>query len=141
MKEFPFNIKEGLTKGLRRFSTNPINSQFLVELHNLAPSDQGLEPHETMTSMNATGVTWGGVGAKDAAVTTVDITISIVEYVDEDVDVAGASVYIDNVYAGITDADGELDVTVTKGGHTIKVVALGYTDTDVDGLINDYFTA
>ena len=139
MKEFPFNIKEGLTKGLRRFSTNPMNSQFMVELHNLAPSDQGLEPHETITSLNATGVTWGGVGAKAAITDTADITISLKDYIDED-DIADAAIYIDGIYIGVTDADGELDVVgVTLGGHTLRVVATGYVDSEDDDLLNDYF--
>ena len=141
MREFPFTFKEGFVRGLRRFQTNPINIQSLTELHNMAPDVDGLTPHQVITSLNASGETWGGVGAKDAISDTVDITISIVEYVDEDVDVAGASVFIDGVFAGSTDNNGELDVTVTVGGHAIKVLATGYIDSDVDGLINDYFTA
>lgn len=139
MKEFDYSFREGLLKGLRRFSTNPVNEEALVELHNLAPGDQGLEPHEALTSMDASGVTWGGLGEKAAAADTRDITISIVDYVDNDVDVVGASVYVDSVLVGTTDANGEVDVTLSVGGHAIRVVAAGYVDSDSDDLLNDYF--
>lgn len=139
MKEFPFTFKEGFTRGLRRFDTNPINSQSLTELHNMAPDVGGLTPHQLVISLNATGVAWGGVGAKASAVILRDITISIKAYVD-DSDIANASVYIDDVYVGVTDADGEINVSdVTVGGHALKVTATGYVDSDDDDLLNDYF--
>lgn len=139
MKEYSFLFNEGLTKGLRRYSNNPINAQTLTELHNLEPSELGLEPHETLINLDASNVDWGGMGAKAAITDTSDITISIVDYVDEDVDIAGASVYIDDVLMGTTDANGEIDLTLTVGGHTIRVTAAGYVDSDADDLLNDYF--
>ena len=139
MREFPFTFKEGFVKGLRRFLANPINSEALVELHNLAPMVGGLEPHQVITSLDADSITWGGIGAKDAVSGTSDITIAIIDYVDED-DIEGASVYIDDVLVGVTDANGELDVTgVAVGGHSLKVTKTGYVDSDADDLLNDYF--
>jgi hypothetical protein len=138
MKEYTFTFKEGLTKGLRRFSNTPRNAQSLVELHNLAPSDLGIEPHEALISLDDTAA-FGGIGAKAAITNTSDITIAIQDYVDSSVDIAGASVYIDDVLVGTTDANGEIDLTLTVGGHSIKVTAAGYVDSDTDDLLNDYF--
>ena len=49
MREFEFSIVEGLTKGLRRFSTVSRNVETLIECHNWAPTDEGLEVHEAIT--------------------------------------------------------------------------------------------
>lgn len=62
MKEFEYNLTEALSKGLRRFETNPRNELSLVECHNLMPTEAGLEPHERITSLNADGISWGGQG-------------------------------------------------------------------------------
>lgn len=139
MREDTYVFSEGLTKGLRRFKTNPINNESLIELHNLSPEKLGIEAHEALTNLNASGISWGGIGSKAAITDTRDITISISDYVTEG-DVAGASVYIDDVLQGTTDANGEIDITgITVGGHTIKVTAAGYVDSDDDDLLNDYF--
>lgn len=139
MREYDFTFDEGLTKGLRRFSANPTNAQALVELFNLAPSTLGLEAHETLTNLNEDDIEWGGLGAKAGATDTRDITIAVADYVEDDVDIEGAEVYIDEVLMGTTDENGELDVTLTVGGHSIRVVAAGYVDSDQDDLLNDYF--
>lgn len=140
MREYNFTFEEGLTKGLRRFSANPTNEQALVELHNLAPAEQGLETHETIVSMDADNIEWGGLGAKAAVTDTSDVTISIVDYVDENTEIEGASVYIDDVLMGTTDENGEIDLTLTVGTHSIRVTAAGYVDSDEDDLINDYIS-
>lgn len=46
MREGDYMFDEGLVKGLRRFETNLRNVQSLLECHNWAPAEQGLEPHE-----------------------------------------------------------------------------------------------
>jgi len=139
MKEYSFIFDEGLTKGLRRFSANPTNEQTLIELFNLAPSPLGLEAHETLTNLNADDIEWGGLGAKAEVTDTRDITISIRDYVDDDINIEGAEVYIDDSLIGTTDENGEIDAIVTVGGHSIRVVAAGYVDSDQDDLLNDYF--
>ena len=139
MKEYSFVFDEGLTKGLRRFSANPTNEPTLVELFNLAPSPLGLEAHETLTSLNEDDVSWGGIGTKAPVTDTREITIAIADYVDEDTVIEGAEVYIDGELMGTTDENGELDVTLTVGGHSLRVVAAGYVDSDEDDLLNDYF--
>ena len=138
MREFEFTFDEGLKHGLRRFANNPRNAQSLVECHNLAPNDQGLELHEAVTDLNATGVTWGGLGQWSAASDTRDITIHVSDYIDAS-ELQTVSVYIDDVLKGTTDANGELDVDdVEVGGHILKLTKTGYLDSDADTLLNDY---
>jgi len=138
MREFEFTFDEGLKHGLRRFSNSPRGEQALVECHNLAPADQGLELHEAVTDLNATGVTWGGLGQFSAAAATRDITIHIADYIDAS-ELQTVSVYIDDVLKGTTDANGELDVDdVAVGGHALKLTKTGYLDSDADVLLNDY---
>ena len=137
MKEFPFTFAEGLTKGLRRFRTNPRNNQSLTELHNLAPSELGLEPHEFLTSMDASDITWGGHGAKAIVTSAREITIDITDYVDAE-DIEDAYVWVDGVLMGQTDENGEIDITTTTGNHALVVTKTGYLDSGDDDLLNDY---
>ena len=51
MKEFKENFEEGLTKGLRRFKTNPRNNQALLECHNWEPTEKGLKPREDLEGL------------------------------------------------------------------------------------------
>lgn len=51
MKEFKENFDEGLTKGLRRFKTNPRNNQALLECHNWEPTERGLKPREDLEGL------------------------------------------------------------------------------------------
>lgn len=48
MREGDYIFEDGLTKGLRRFDSNPRNEQTLVECHNWMPIEQGLEAHEVV---------------------------------------------------------------------------------------------
>ena len=138
MREFEFTFDEGLKHGLRRFSNNPRGEQNLVECHNIAPAEQGPELHEAVIDLNASGVTWGGLGQFSAASATRDITIHIADYIDT-TELEDVSVYIDNVLKGTTDASGELDIDdVAVGGHTLKLTKTGYLDSDADTLLNDY---
>lgn len=138
MKEFEFTFKEGLTKGLRRFTTGPREEQDLVECHHLVPTEKGLGLHEAVVDLNAASVTWGGLGKWTAADATRDITIHIADYIDA-AELQTVSVYIDSVLKGTTDANGELDVDgVAVGGHTLKLTKTGYLDSDADTLLNDY---
>lgn len=138
MKEFELTFDEGLRHGLRRFSTNPRNEQGLVECHNIAPTEASPGLHEAVTDLNASGITWGGLGQWSAAGGTRDITVYITDYVDSS-ELENVSVYIDDVLKGTTDANGELDVDdVEVGGHTLKLTKTGYLDSDADTLLNDY---
>jgi len=138
MKAFQFVFGEGLTKGLRRFSSNPRNNQNLVECHNAMPNEDGLVPHVVITSLDADDISWGGEGKLTAYSPTRTITINITDYVSE-ADVAGASVYLDGTLQGTTDANGEIDLSdVAIGTHTLKVTKTGYVDSDEDELLNDY---
>jgi len=138
MKAFQFVFDEGLTKGLRRFSSNPRNNQNLVECHNAMPNEDGLVPHVVITSLDADDISWGGEGKLTAYSPTRTITINITDYVSAD-DVEGASVYLDGTLQGTTDSDGEIDLEdVAIGTHTLKITKTGYVDSDEDELLNDY---
>lgn len=62
MKFITFTFDEGLNKGLRRFKNTPRDKQSLIEMFNVAPSDEGVEIHEALTSISSTTATWGGEG-------------------------------------------------------------------------------
>lgn len=137
MKEFSVKFKS-VGKGLRPYSNVPISEENVVECFNLAPAEKGLELHEILTSLNATGVSWNGEGQKAAASVTRDITIYVKDYVDLS-DLSGVSVYLDGSLEGTTDANGEIDISgVTIGGHTLKLTLANYSDSDADDLYNDY---
>ena len=138
MKEFEFTFQKGLTSGLRKHFTNPRNEQALAECHNWRPTEAGLVAHEAVVSLNAGGITWGGLGKWTVAGATRDITIHVADYIDA-TELQTVSVYIDDVLKGTTDANGELDVDdVAVGGHTLKLTKTGYLDSDADELLNDY---
>lgn len=46
MKGYDFTFEKGLRSGLRKHYMNPFNEEALVECHNMAPTEAGLEPHE-----------------------------------------------------------------------------------------------
>ena len=138
MKVQIFTFKEGLLKGLRRFTNNPRNSQNLVECHNVMPTEGRPEPHEVVVSLDGDAISWGGEGKLSAYSPTRTITINITDYVSE-ADVEGASVYLDDALQGTTDSNGEIDIEdVTVGTHTLKITKTGYVDSDDDELLNDY---
>lgn len=138
MKQGTITIDKAFRNGLRRFSNNPRNAPSLVECYNLAPAEQGLEAHETITDMAATGVSWGGEGQYTPAATTRTITIRVTDYVSG-AELQTVTVYIDGVDKGTTDANGELDIAnVAVGGHELKLTKSGYLDSDADTLYNDH---
>ena len=51
MKEFEKTFNEGLRAGLRKFKSNPLNKEGLLESHNWMPMKKGLKIHESITSM------------------------------------------------------------------------------------------
>ena len=58
-----------------------------------------------------------------------------------DLPVSGASVYIDDIYKGLTDSTGKLVVGILNpDSYSLKIQASGYTSTDSDDLSNDSFT-
>ena len=140
MKQGTVYIQDALKSGLRRFSHNPRNSSGMVELHNLAPAEQGLEPHEEINSLAGSGPggEWTGYGTYTPTAQTRTITIRVTDYVS-DTELQTVAVYLDNVSKGNTDAGGELDIAdVSVGGHELKLTKAGYLDSDADTLFNDY---
>ena len=138
MKQGEVDLTEFMKKGLRRFEESGRNSKWLLECHNWAPAEDGLEPHETLTLLGASGVSWGGQGQYTPETIVRDITIRVTDYVDDD-ELSGVTVYLDGVSQGTTDANGEIDInTVTVGGHELKLTKTGYLDSDTDTLFNDY---
>ena len=137
MKGFSFPY-DGFKKGLRPFSSNPRNSDFAVELYNLAPAELGLEGHEQIQDLTVAGVEWNGQGQYTPTAITRTITIRVTDYVDSS-ELETVSVYLDTVLKGTTDANGEISIaSVTVGGHELKLTKTGYTDSDADTLYNDY---
>ena len=137
MKQATMTIEKALRNGLRRYSNNPRNVPGLTECFNLAPGEQGLEEHETITSLGATGVSWGGEGVYSAGAVTRTITIRVTDYVD-DSELQTVAVTLDGVGKGNTNADGELSIgDVTIGGHELKLTKTGYVDSDLDTIFND----
>lgn len=138
MKQFSSTIDQALRSGLRRFSNNPRNIPGLVECHNVAPEEQGLEQHEEVTPLGNSGVTWNGMGQYSAGAVTRTITIRVTDYVS-DAELQTVAVFLDTVSKGNTDANGELDIAaVSVGGHVLKLTKAGYLDSDADDLFNDY---
>ena len=138
MKQGELDLTKILKRGLRRFAVSPRNSMWLLECHNWAPAEDGVEPHETVVSLGASGVAWGGEGQYVQESIVRDITIRVTDYVDDD-EVVTVAVYLDTILQGTTDSNGEIDIsTVTVGGHELKLTKAGYIDSDADTLFNDY---
>jgi hypothetical protein len=138
MRQGEIDLTKALKRGLRRFPVSPRGSLWLLECHNWAPAEDGIEAHETVTSLGASGVSWGGEGTYTASAITRTITIRVTDYVDSS-ELQTVTVYIDGVDKGTTGADGELDISnVTVGGHELKLTKAGYLDSDVDTLFNDF---
>jgi len=140
MKEFEkIILNESLKTGLRRDQNNPRNQEALVEFHNIEPTKSGPRIHEQLTSLNASGTTWGGLGSKAASTETRTITINVQDYIT-DTNLETVAVYIDGVSKGNTNVNGELSVAdVTVGGHVLRLTKATYLDSDADDLLNDYF--
>jgi len=63
MKGFSTNsLIKDFVKGLRNFQENHENDGGLEECYNLVPADKGLKVYDPLTSLNASGVSWGGTG-------------------------------------------------------------------------------
>jgi hypothetical protein len=138
MKQAATTIRDALRSGLRQYSNNPRGVPGLVECHNLAPAEQGLEPHEEITNLGDDSVSWGGEGSYTPSAVTRTITIRVTDYVDAS-ELQTVTVFLDSVDKGTTDAAGELDIAnVTVGGHELKLTKAGYVDSDLDDLFNDY---
>ena len=137
MKGFDFPY-DGFKKGLRPYTNNPRNSDYAVELFNLAPAEMGLEAHEEIQDITVSGYLWNGQGQYTPSAITRTITIRVTDYADTS-ELVGVSVYLDTTLQGTTDADGELSIAgVAVGGHDLKLTKSGYTDSDADDLFNDY---
>lgn len=138
MRPFEKDLSKCLSGGLRKFRESPRNTQEMLVLHNLAPLDGGLWPHEDILDMGGSGITWGGQGQYTPTTISRSVTIRVTDYVDA-TELATVSVYLDTVLKGTTDANGELNIPgVTVGGHVLKLVKTGYLDSDDDTLFNDF---
>jgi hypothetical protein len=138
MRQGETDFTKALKRGLRRFETTPRNSPWLLECYNLAPAEDGLEPHETLVSLGASGVSWGGEGQYSPTITTRDITIRVTDYVD-DTELQTVSVSLDGVAKGTTDSNGELVIAgVGIGGHELTLTKSGYENSATDDIFNDY---
>jgi hypothetical protein len=137
MKGFDFPY-DGFKKGLRPHTNNPRNSDYAVELFNLAPAEMGLVAHEEIQDITVTNVSWNGQGQYTPAAITRTITIRVTDYTDI-TELSGVSVFLDATLKGTTDVSGELSITdVAVGGHVLKLTKSGYLDSDTDNLFNDY---
>lgn len=137
MKEFNFKIKDTIFNGLRRFSNNQREDEMLIECHNLAPAENGLELHEYITSMNESA-SFGGVGEEAADSTTRSITLNVNDFVTL-VDLETVSVYLDAVLKGTTDVNGDITIAdVEVGGHALYMTKTGYKDSNLDTIYNDF---
>ena len=139
MKEFEAVFSDGLGKGLRPDSRRERNTERLVECFNVVPKDGGLELYSSLSDLNDAGVSWGGMGTELPSLGTRTVTIDVTDYVSG-ADLETVAVWIDGVSKGNTDASGELTVEdVELGGHTLKLTKTGYTGSEDDTLLNDYF--
>ena len=77
MKQGEVDLTEFMKKGLRRFAESGRNSKWLLECHNWAPAEEGIEPHETITSLGASAISWGGEGQYVQEVVVRDITLRV----------------------------------------------------------------
>ena len=133
MKELEYDITKLFYGGLRRFK----NQEGLIACFGVEEEDgEYLEP-PSLVELN-TSYAWPTDGIEECSGTR-DIVIVVKDYVS-DADVSGAHVWIDGVDEGTADANGELAISdIAIGGHSIKITATGYTDSDQDSLLNDYF--
>ena len=126
-----------LSKGLRRFKSFR-NSGELDECMNLMPMERGLEAHDPVIDLNATGVTWEGMGKLDRPMEDDTLTINVLSLVFLEV-LDGVTVYLDGVSEGTTDTDGNISIAgVTVGIHDLKLTLAGLDDSDDDVVYNDY---
>ncbi len=68
------------------------------------------------------------------------VTLEIYNYQTEAI-VAGADVYVDGSYLGVSDANGQITTGSLEVGttHTLQVIADDYIDSDLDDIANDDF--
>jgi len=138
VKQGEKDLTKVLKRGLRRFAVSPRGTDWLIECHNWAPAEDGIEEHETLISLGASGVSWGGEGKYVAEDFIRDITIRVTDYVDDD-EIVTVAVFLDDVSRGNTDSNGEIILNnVTVGGHELKMTKTGYIDSDTDDLFNDH---
>lgn len=138
MREYEHRLDKELIKGLKPYSNRPRNSEGLIECFNVVPYEEGVMSHAEVISPNDATKAWGAVMALPTNTTTRDITIHVTDLVSTG-DVTGAMVYLDGVLEGTADVNGEVTILgVSLGGHSVKITAAGYLDSDTDALFNDY---
>lgn len=138
MREYEHRLDKELIKGLKPYSNRPRNSEGLIECFNVVPYEEGVMSHTEVISPNDATKAWGATMVLPTNTTTRDITIHVTDLVSTG-DVSGAMVYLDGVLEGTADANGEVTILgVSLGGHSVKITAAGYLDSDTDALFNDY---
>lgn len=69
-----------------------------------------------------------------------DIVLNIKDYTTE-VNVSNVEVYVDNIYRGNTDGNGNINIHfIQVGDHSLRLSCDGYLDSDEDDLSNSTFT-
>lgn len=138
MREYEHRLAEEFKKGLKPFANRSRNAEGLAVCFNQMPYEEGIQPHEIITSLNDATKAWGADVALPGNVVTRDITIHVADLTTTG-DVSGAMVYLDGALAGTSDANGDVAITgVTLGGHTVKITEAGHLDSDLDNIFNDY---
>lgn len=126
-----------LNKGLRRFKSFR-NSGELEECMNLMPMERGLEAHDPIIDLNASGVTWEGMGKLTRPMESDTLVVNVTSLVFLEV-LDGVTVYLDGVSKGTTDSDGNISIaSVNVGIHDLKLTLSGLDDSDDDVVYNDY---
>lgn len=134
----PYLLQDGLQVGLRRHEKTKRNAQALYECHNIAPDDEMPRLHETVTSMTDDSNAWPGEGIQDDYPQYRTVVIHVHDFVT-DAELQTVSVYLDGVYKGVTDVNGELSIDdVVTGGHAVRLTKTNYTDSDEDEIANDF---
>ena len=119
MKEFNYTFSEGLKKGLRQYSNNPINSEALVRLLNLKINETGLIPVSYIKKVaNDISISWPFPlvfkGIEYCIVAENDTVYNVpISSIIEDMNVATEDPILDEIDASILD---ELSSAITWSG-------------------------
>lgn len=139
MKEFQITLTEKMERGIRRFLTHASKAvPGILELHNIAPAEEGWELHDPIIYLSSSA-DFNGATEIPMVDELRSITLSVRDYVASTNYASGASVYLDGSLVGTSDASGEIALSnVTAGKHSIKIVATGtYLNSDTDDVAYD----
>jgi len=121
------------------YRASGISTNILTGLNTGNSDDTETDIHIIVDNMRDTlSITFKvpGIGSTDDDFVTIVVKDRITEAV-----VPNATVTVDGVVVGQTDANGAINLGLkSAGNHTIQVTATGYRDTALDGLANDAFS-